>query len=70
MSIEGRYVELSLKRYFCLKCMAKWDLFPLSLLENVPIAERENPRKDCISRVLFLLGTQFSVRSRVSLIPM
>lgn len=49
MSIEGRYVELSPKKPFCLKWMAKWDLFPLSLLENVPIAEHGNPRKDRIA---------------------
>ena len=28
---------------------SKWDLFPLSLLENVPIAEQGNPRKDRIA---------------------
>lgn len=49
MSIEGRYVELSPKKPFCLKWMAKWDLFPFSLLENVPIAEQGNPRKDRIA---------------------
>ena len=70
MSIEGRYVELSHKIHFCLKWMAKWDLFPLSLLKNVPIAEQGNLRKDRVSRVLFPLGTQFFVRSSVSLIPM